>query len=354
MRHLVEPLLTFRSMHKHYADMICRDLEFQPTPACQRKLADHKMIFKKNKDGFSLYYEASKAKTPILQAATGTVFTFTVQLKNPFFTNFTRLHKSTLDHLKRPKGILMFKNEDTDPALESTLADLRPSQFTHAFKTDDKTATLQIFDPSGLKIKEVQLVNENMVFNYSVDLRTEGLYEFRQISGGKTTMTDYYVSNDLYRQPVFGIIRIINGPPIPFNYSDPQTFRILFHAVEKSWKYYIVMKTKDKQDYEFNIEDKGFAQANNPEIKFIKRDIINKDIKVLENADQTVIYFHSGTMQNGQFKPQFISSSDIPRQQIQLKRKKAGEINGSNETILVPNLPNPAIDNLKSSMIIYI
>ncbi len=88
------PLLRIGIKHGYYQDSPARDLEFIPTQACERLMANAGIILRKDGDRVSLFFDEDHSDALQLYAddpLSPLVFNFKLVSKNSIFQNFTQL-----------------------------------------------------------------------------------------------------------------------------------------------------------------------------------------------------------------------------------------------------------------------
>jgi hypothetical protein len=78
-------------LHDYYADSVCKDLEFEPTPETAVLLRNYKLIFKPADFGFLILYSPNESEEKLRTLPAKTRFSFLIRSRNPKFMNFTKI-----------------------------------------------------------------------------------------------------------------------------------------------------------------------------------------------------------------------------------------------------------------------
>ncbi len=94
-------------VHTYYDEnQVSPDLDIYPTEECQKILAGHRLIVKKNINGISVIAPVSSTQEPLIEFYQGLRFTFLLKIINKNFLDFTELKWNPLLNL-----IYRFSNE---------------------------------------------------------------------------------------------------------------------------------------------------------------------------------------------------------------------------------------------------
>jgi hypothetical protein len=78
-------------LHDYYSDLVCKDMEFEPTPETAVVLRNYKLIFKPVDFGFVVLYTPGSSEESLRGMPPKTRLSFYLRNRNPKFMNFTKI-----------------------------------------------------------------------------------------------------------------------------------------------------------------------------------------------------------------------------------------------------------------------
>ena len=341
MAQLYKSLCLIKFTHRYYKSAISHDLLLTPTPETKKLLSSYKLLFKNTKAGDFIIYEADiNTELPVVEIEKPIKLSFYIQLKDHLFLNFTDLPSK-----EHPSQIYYWENINQDQELSLQKIEARPAIFHYPFQSESTTVRLIVEDPEGRVVEERVVSSPTKTFNESFNFKShpKGCYHFKHYIDNTLERTvRQYIDETLVSSGTFGILELQLSENI--NYQESQEYQFLFKARASSWKYHVVL-TKDYEGYEFAIEDKENygGKGKEPYTKIHFEPIETPPPKAHEK-----ILFQSGVFEEGKFKEQRIPYYENPKKSLHLVIS-----NGETKSVIT-DLPNPALNNLKSEVYVYV
>ncbi|MEP4093037.1 hypothetical protein [Reichenbachiella sp.] len=354
MSKVYKPLFHVLISHSYYDDLKCEDFEIKPTVETQRLLSRFKLVLKKERSGLSLLHQVDEeTKEPFLELEEGSTFHFSMHLKNTSFYNFTELPESP-----SPKSIYSFDNSNVVVASQDedfvdyqlaigdeNVLPLSPRTVRYEYTTQGSLVKFLVYDDSGVLILNKEVQGHDGTFSDQLVLlgHPTGRYTIAVEVDGEIVNTDKIFVTDLiaFGKP-FGVLSIRKDQSV--GYGKTSRFHLEFPNKAVSWKYHVRL-TKDYEGYGFSIVDK--ENYNNDETK----SRYTEEIKFAQNSTNEglsgeIVTFESGEVIEETFEPQSIPKYESPKKSLRLVLSK------DEKNIALDDLPNPAVNNLKSEVYI--
>lgn len=339
--------------HNYYDDGVCRDFDIRPLPETARLFAGHKLMFKKEINGFKILFQAlDNNRIPTVELDEGVRLNFSMHLKNSSLYNFTELpDKSSHKEVYHFDSLLVTKIDENDTvnykmelSADSKL-ETRPNRFSYYFESESDKVNLQVRDVASNLIIDRQFESEDKTFNELIELQgfPTGKYVFsRSIDGEIEGEDEYYIVDLKKTGKPFGFMTISKDALI--TYQQATQFHIKFQTRSVPWKYNFLL-TKDYIGEDFSIVENevnnGSGSRYNEVIEFVETSARSAYTK-----GETIV-FESGQMVGSNFQPQKIPYYQSPKKSLQLKTN-------SGQKIVISHLPNPAINSLKPEVYINV
>lgn len=253
-----------------------------------------------------------------------------LDLLNPFFSNFTNIDFN----LNFP--VYSNANNSNVMALIASTT-LVGSVFNHSLTTPTRPITVTLKNPSDqvLQSDVLTATNDRSTLSYDLTRQSAGLYQIEETSATTSTITTYYVDEELQQRGAFGVVEATINPSF---YNSPPEFQISFAAKQETLKYYVVgHHYSDTEFAALSVADAG--EEGRLPISFTKvlpaaftPDDIAPDL--LASNDAKIALFKSQTS---------VTRQEKARQKIQLRK---------NGEVLIPHLPQPGIQKVNADLII--
>ncbi|MEL7117997.1 MAG: hypothetical protein AAFO07_01105 [Bacteroidota bacterium] len=252
-------LLTVKCNHSFYADGVCKDLRFVPTPATENFLKNTRILYKENEDGFTLLYNEGKAQqllnNKVLRQGK---LSFFVINDNPYLINFTDFSLEDFGKIYALSNVALENKEDhvylhSLPHLDDNKnlkKVLRPKAFGISF-------------PKKVALKDIKIMNDvneevtpqNMTYdeqNNTCHLNLSHLPDgsFDLLIKKKKELS-FYAVEGVRRQTVFAMLDLYidEHASNSFPFFDQKSiisrvFEIKMEQRKTFWKYYLVSDDK--------------------------------------------------------------------------------------------------------------
>ena len=189
--------------HGYYSNPVAWELDFFPSPACQKIINNAGLILKRETSGFSLFFNETSREVLSLYAADpfeSLSFDFKVFSRNPAFENFTQLPRS-------PQKVLFF---DSGIALLQTSGEYRLSREPLVSDADLKSlASRQI---NGILTRTERLIRPLCILSINPKAATGSLFDSKVFFfefGVRRTIWKYYLLGK-YTKEVLSIVDLAN------------------------------------------------------------------------------------------------------------------------------------------------
>lgn len=320
--------------HDYYTSGLSVDFGFSPTKECKVTLSKYGLIFKETTMGFAVFYEARETggvKTPVKPMSNDEKFSFAMILNRNNLINFSELpfdnasgERYYFDNLNDNKnsGDLLLVDDpvkkyvDKDDVVETS-----SNIISYSESNANPSVVARILDKfdTVLLSKAVNNIAGKITCQFDLSFLEPAVYKLQV--DGITKKTFYKNIKTLYENP-FGVIEIFKNNSVPADYKFADSagnvsfkqYVIQFHRRSTIWKYYVIKKYK--------------TSAPNLSIQIGANPAITGSPFVLPDGTDSTLF-------------DFLSPSE-------LKEKPVESIKlSSNGTVLVQNLPNPGIENIK-------
>ncbi len=325
-----DKLFKLRVLHGYYTSLISKDLDFRPTASCEQKLNGSGLKFRKDKSGFTVFAGVEE-DGPLTKSLSGlNKLTFGIYLGNPSFMNFSDLPlEQQTGHVFYFNNKTVNKQEVFSTGEESLLLqkgtyvakdelvrlEKDSYKYIHSGSGTEKTARL-IFSETGLVVREKEVDKIDGVFEFEFILKglKPGKYHFEIDSA---ELDSFYHPGDLKTSGLFGILEIFASVPNDnkfFNSSGDILFKeytLAFNNRKTTWKYHIINKNGA------TLADPIIRELSNP--------------------------WNFTEVDDGLFS----SDSVMPLQEEPIKGIEFLADKNDSGSVLVQNLPNPAVELIK-------
>lgn len=327
-------LFSVKVAHTYYTNE-CVDFGFVIPPDTAFLMRRGKMLTRMNKGVFYVLCEKDEEGNPLMPV-TDLTFRIGLQLKNPFFSNFTRQDFKT-------GTTPVYRNLNTPTILDSPEETiLTSSVFSHHLSKATRPVTVSLKDPHENVLKTVVFSDSSDSTPISIDLTTypSGIYMVTEKYINSTKKFSYFVDPDLASQQAYAIVEIKVANT--FYSSAPPVFSVRFYAKEETLKYYVVGRNYSSAELShLSITDAGYNEDARPQLQFTKISqggFTASDISpsLLTNGASKVVLFKSQSP---------VLRLEKPRKKIQLTR---------NSDLIVKHLPGPGVNKSTSDIIVQI
>lgn len=332
MKTLFHPLFTVSISHTYYSDGVCKDFDFVIPADTLQWLNNGRLIAKVREGKLYVLFEVGEANEPLVSIA-GQRLRFGLKLLNPFFSHFTTLDPNSIiplyDNVIDPKKL----EKRTDKKVVALVGQI----FSHSLLSTTKPVTITLKNANGqiLQTDTLPVTDKRTTLSYHLLDPTASVYTVtEEPSRSPKITTDYYLDPQLQSQDIFGVIEIKIDDDFYKNFTLPDKFNftefnITFDAKQETLNYYVVVNKIDDIS-KFSISDNGMI------FKPVSLTPDDKYALLLGNSDTQVALLQS---------PVKIARQANARKKIQLKK---------NSSILIENLPQPAVNQANADMIIYL
>ncbi len=341
--------------HNYYDNGVCKDLTINPLPETEKLLLGHKLVYRKGANGFKILFGTDESgETPFIDLDEGIKLTFSMHLNNPTFLNFTDLPPKSSE-----KYIYLFENTSRGEKVEGNLFDeyemesdadsipqSGPAKFNYDFTSENDKVTFQVMDPAGKLIIDKELEGENGSFSKELDFRDSpfGVYTINRISNGVVEKRErIFFADPIKIKRPFGLITIEKDESVI--YDKPARFNIGFDTRSTAWKYNLML-TKDYSGYNFSVADSEKYGNSNGRYKD-KIDFTERSGRQQYTKGSTII-FETGEKVRGGFQPHLVPFYESPKKGLQLI------VSDQRGRTVINDLPNPAVNNLRSEVFINV
>ncbi|MDJ0715440.1 MAG: hypothetical protein QNJ54_14640 [Prochloraceae cyanobacterium] len=188
---MFKKIFDLKVIHTYYQNQECPDLDIYPTEECQKILAGHRLIVKKNINGISVIAPVSSTGEPLIQFSEDLQFTFLLKIINKNFLDFT------------------------------DFPDLNEPQWNPLL---------------------------NLIYRFSNEnIGDVGSWDLEK------TIVKYLELKKYKDDNIVGFVVIYNNSSLPSVLNQSSEFKINFTAKEQYWLYYLVADS-DTQNYTFLIQ----------------------------------------------------------------------------------------------------
>ena len=148
--------------HWYYRNNQCNDFEFIPTSKTQKILKRYALNIKSVGNEYQII-ALKELEDEIIRDMQHEKLEFYIQLKNPYFTNFTALQEK-----QHPKSYYFFKQEPQGVIQEEVV--MVNTIFEWTFDTIESVTELKLHDADDNELKTINLVDNNGSYHVSIDM----------------------------------------------------------------------------------------------------------------------------------------------------------------------------------------
>ena len=323
------PLMRLQLAHAFYKNGLCPDIEVKPTPRTQGIFLNHRCTLKTFPSGLQVFITVNKQNFPLIPLTNGTKFEFYLYIRNPDFPLFTDLTQIWQQASPLFVNSEMGNNEINRLSLTSRYASARETFEVQEPSTEERFVfggkPLKGIEAHDLRVEDLEHISTAKAYNPITKIMT---VDTTLASQGTVFSVTYPVRPNKPNN-VFAFVEIKYDQQWGDVSTHPKEFQIDFSAKEAKWQYYLLT---DKQDAQFEIEDKGDGQIQFDGIQLSD----NSDTKTTDPFAQALAEKHPHLTQWVFRSANFILCQQQPRKSLRL--------NLEGETVLSP-LPNPPVEN---------
>lgn len=327
-------LFTLEVAHGYYRAG-CQDFEFLLPADTVRQFQNGKLLARVRAGKLYVLFEANEAHAPLASIA-GAKLRIGLKLRNPCFSNFTRLDFDV------GTAKVLYCNRAVPGALDAPVAvALVGPVFGHTLSKPDRPVTVTVKEASGHALAAQTITADNDRRRVAFDLTGQppASYAIEERYPAETTTTGIYLDPELRQAGVFGVveIRVLNG-----FYTNAPAFQVPFAAREETLKYYVVARNYSEAEFtQLSVTDAGFTEDVRPQVAFTK----------VAAAEFTASELPSALLKPGPdrlvlFKSQTaVARQETARKKIQLNK---------NGEVLIAHLPQPGVAQARADLIVHI
>lgn len=312
MKTRYQSLCQLQLQHRYYSNgSASHDFSMQPTPACQRILDQHNILFRQSNNGISLYVAVIPETDPAelfqeLHIET-LKLSFWLEITNPLLFNILALPAE----YQLGKEVFYFDNlteypqgrSDDDPlylngseseALGIKLQLITNSVYTVKFEPKVTETTLTLKDQFENDIETIHINEPSGIAEYRINLADiSGL-----VAAGRYTLSDsqghfnyFYFDPELIGKSAFGLIELYsttknltpdNSEKVPASYqflsatntlTQISAYQLKFDSRETIWRYIVTQKY---QNTGLDLSKLSVKYENDSRVSFNKTSINNQ------------------------------------------------------------------------------
>ena len=323
------PLMRLQLNHTYYENGLCLDFEVKPTPKTLGILQNHRCTLKVLPSGIQVFITVNKQNIPLIPLTNDTKFEFYLYIQNqdfPLFTDLTQIWQQAsplfVNSEMGNNGINQLSLTSHHELMRESFEVQKPSA-EERFVLGGKP--LNGIEPHDLRVEHLEHISTVKAYNPMTKIMT---VDTTLASQGTVFSVAYPVWPNKPNN-VFAFVEIKYDQRWGDVSIHPKEFQIDFSAKEAKWQYYLLT---DKQDAQFEIEDKGDGQIQFDGIQLSD----NSDTKTTDPFAQALADKHPHLTQWVFRSKKFIPCQQQPRKSLRL--------NLEGETVLSP-LPNPPVEN---------
>lgn len=289
MEMLWTQLLTLKVGHAYYADGVCRDLSFQPSPETELNLKNLRILFRETPGGFTLLADANKSlglvKSPLLKVEK---LTFLIRNDNPRFYNFTDLampgpgslyyFHNRMENIAGKQKLKLLHSGDSFSAAEEEQVRWASRRFEYEW-AGKKPAKWEVSDAIGKKLPSDTAVMPEGATKLRIDLRDRPEGAFTLKAGDKPFL---FYTTDKILDGYFGILDIYLAPAsgkyawIGEDKFILQEYHMHFLNRKTYWRYFLVDQKAKKEKPNFSDPALSTNGTELPFGKFTFTELPNK------------------------------------------------------------------------------
>ena len=308
MRTRYQPLCQLQLQHDYYNSNINsapENFRVYPTPACQRILAQHDILFRQTRNGMSLYIAVIPDTDPpelFQQLNIDTLkLSFWLEVTNPALFNISALpsgyqigktlfyFNNLTDHLPaHTDGDPLYLNDPTAAeSLGSGIKLMTRPVYTVTFKPSVTQALVTLQDQFGNTIERIPVNESDAVSELRINLDDiSGLVAgYYTLSDGQGNSEHFYFDPELMGKPVFALLELFNttknltadhSEKVAGSYqfisatntlTEDSRYLLKLHSRKSIWRYII---TRKYQNTGLDLNDLSVNYKNDSSISFGK------------------------------------------------------------------------------------
>lgn len=241
-------LFAIQCRHAYFADGVCRVLSLRPTAACAALLARHRLRFKAEPGGGTVYYtDTGNQALPDYREIES--LAFYLDSSDPYLANYTGgLELAVPDAMPSVWAFEHLAANETGPdtgfAMPVRLA-LLPQRFS---VTLSAPGAVSVQDAAGRDVLRMDARQRAI----GVDLRGASDGRYRLLNAGKPEL-DFYLGS-APGSKVWGLVSIdpratAGGPIAPDGAVVPRTYEIRLASRATLWRYTVIGPQQPEPDY---------------------------------------------------------------------------------------------------------
>jgi hypothetical protein len=265
-----QPLLALDFRHSFYADGTFHDLLFSPSPETASFLGKFDLLFKKESNVVTIYYNHSSSKSSLVALLNQRPLAFSFHSRDPYFFNFTEpsVFKPGFTRLYR------LSNAGADATLAASSVSLGKTRFLFKEPATLSPPMISVLDWTGTLLFQANPDAQGQVL---IDIQPwgSGLY---QIQAEGAPSQPWYLEDTPSSQPPLGVFWLCGNDLAPKFGPEPfPTFYIVFGSRMTCWRYYLFgfekngaksLRIIDKTDPQnvrtkVTFEERGFTMFSN-------------------------------------------------------------------------------------------